>query len=187
MENVSRETLDKLELFLKILFKWNKKINLVKDVDNIWHRHIENCMHVCKYIENSLKIADIGSGAGFPGIIIAIMNPECHITLIETNTKKSIFLTEVISNLNLNCRVINNRVEKTNLREFDIITCRAFASIKKLFDLIKNNVSRETKYLLLKGENFQKEIDEAQNLYSFDYKILAYDRTNIIKIHNLKN
>ena len=107
-----------------------------------------------KKIALNKSIVDLGSGGGFPGILLSIQKPKNKITLIESSTKKCYFLKKIIHNLSLtNTTIVNKTITAdNNIGKFDIITARAFSDIKKVLKLTRNNTKPFTKYLLLKGK-----------------------------------
>ena len=159
-----------LDQYIQLLLKWQKSINLIapSTIQNIWERHILDSALLYFLLDSNVHtLMDVGSGAGLPGMIIAILNhtfngPLNDILLVESDLKKSLFLEECQRSLNVPVRVVRERVE--NLRENpDIITARAFAPLKDLLELVQNNVSRETILLLPKGKNVEAEIKN--NIY----------------------
>ena len=129
--NVSRETLFKFEAYLTLLEKWQRRINLVANstMANVWQRHILDSAQLIKfYPANTKKILDVGSGAGFPGLVLAIMG-DVTVDLVESDQRKAVFLSTVIRELGLPAKVHNQRIETMpNLRP-DVITARALASV----------------------------------------------------------
>ena len=124
---------------------------------------------------------DLGSGGGFPGLVIGISKPKNKIYLVESSRKKIYFLKNTINTLELNnIEVINNTlIQKNNLGSFDYITTRAFANIKKTLNITKNNIHKRSKYLLLKGkkEKIEDEI-ETTNTKQLSYEIIKLDGKN---------
>ena len=134
--NVSRETIDKLKTYEKLVLEWNNRFNLISksSVEFIWERHIEDSLQLCQFITTEDEILyDFGSGAGFPAIVIAIVAeelfPNLRVSLVESIGKKATFLNEVKNVLGLNITVYNDRIEKLKLPKADIISSRALASL----------------------------------------------------------
>ncbi len=160
--NVSRETLDKFRLYESLLIKWQKKINLIapSTVKDIWLRHFADSAQIKDNLDIDNKIADIGAGAGFPGLVLAIFG--FNVTLIESDQRKSMFLKTIVRALSLeNSTVMNQRIEEVD-KEFDVVTARALAPLDKLFDMSYPLIN-QGKFLFLKGANWQGEIDQLQN------------------------
>lgn len=168
MTDVSRET---FEPYVELLLKWNQKINLVSKKctkEEIWDRHICDSAKLFYSIDRDDTLIDIGSGAGFPGIILSIMGIN-EVTLIESDERKAAFLLQASKISKNKVIILNKRVEELELK-CDILTSRAFASVSKILEICKN-ISVRKKILLLKGEKATEEIDEALKIWSFKYRI----------------
>ena len=150
--------------FLEKALIYNQNHNLFKrSTKEELERDVVESMSINSHISNKTKILDLGSGAGFPGIITAITNPTCKIHLLEKNKKKAYFLKKTILELELkNAFVINKKIEEKNdIGLFGLITARAFSSTNNILKLTKNNSDIKTKYILLKGT--KKTITEELN------------------------
>lgn len=178
--------------YIELLKKWQNSINLISnfDVNNIYDRHILDSIklsnYIKKYFDENTKIIDVGSGAGFPGMILAIEGFK-NINLIESNHKKTAFLNIIKNLYNLSgVEIYNERVETLKNRA-KIITSRAFKSIKETFDKTKNITDQETNFILLKGSTVNQEITESKNHYNFQYKLIKNFQSNgyIIHIENV--
>lgn len=157
---VSREAIDLLTQYQKLVLKWNKTINLVAQstIDDFWNRHIMDCIQLLKFIKNkNIHIVDIGSGAGLPGIVLSIMGIK-KVTLIESNSKKGVFLYQAAQISPNNIQILNKRIETVNIK-CDIVVARAFADCKRIFEYTKNIIVSD-KYLLLKGKNYKQELEK---------------------------
>jgi len=173
-ENVPRGTFLQVEEFKAELLKWNKKINLISKNDEaqIDKRHLADSMQLLNYLpENKdIKIIDFGSGAGFPGVVLAISGYK-NIVLVESDIKKAIFLENVGKMLGLSYKVENKRIEELKPEsQYDFITARALAPVTKLLEYSEKFLHNEIKLLLLKGMALEQEIKEAQKKWSFSYK-----------------
>lgn len=189
----------KFSPYVDLLLKWQKSVNLVSPntLNEIWDRHIKDSLQLAKFIGDDVaSIIDIGSGAGLPGIILAIEKP-LPVWLIESDRKKCLFLQEVARQMELtNVKVVNERVEKAKIESPQkkiIVTARALADVKKLFELInsllENNTIDEYRLLLLKGKNVMSEISEAEKFWEFDYNLEKSETDNassILIIDNFK-
>ncbi len=164
--NVSRETIDKFQCYLTLLQKWQRRINLVSDstLADAWQRHILDSGQLAAYYPpQTRKILDVGSGAGFPGLVLAIMGG-VTVDLVESDQRKAVFLSTIIHKLALPAKVHNQRIEAMpNLRP-DVITARALAPVPKLLNLIETQMSAECVCLFLKGASVE---DELTNLQSY--------------------
>lgn len=140
---VTDEMIASLNIYLKELLEWNEKFNLtgITEVEDIWHKHFLDSLTVSKHIpDNALKVIDVGTGAGFPGLVVKILNPRLHMTLLEATNKKVIFLNHIIKLLDLkNTVAIQDRAEtlgqnKEYRRNFDIVFSRAVALLPTLLE-----------------------------------------------------
>ncbi|MBR2273751.1 MAG: 16S rRNA (guanine(527)-N(7))-methyltransferase RsmG [Alphaproteobacteria bacterium] len=196
LKNVSRETIQDLKTFQQMVLEWNSKFNLIsKSTEtDIWKRHIEDSLQLDKFIsEKDKTMYDFGTGAGFPGLVIAIFAkytfPNLKISLIESTTKKTIFLNEVKNKLNLDINIINERIENLKLKKADIISSRAMASLEKLFEYAINFTKENTKLLFLKGESWQKEIETAQKNWIFSFESIpsiTNEKGRVLQIQKLR-
>ena len=176
--NVSRETLNGFCEYETLLSKWNEKINLVSknSLVDIWERHFLDSGQIIKHVEASGKRwVDVGSGAGFPGLVVALLlrdrKIDCDLVLVEKNPKKGFFLNEVIRKLNLNVEVVNDNIYTLKRMNADILTARAFSELNNLIEIAFRHRKNEGICLFLKGENYRKELDKTLNYWFFDYDI----------------
>lgn len=168
-DNVLRGTINE---YIKLLSKWNEKINLVSnnDLQHLETRHINDSLQLTNYISSNQKLLDIGSGAGFPGLMLSYAGIK-EVTLVESNYKKANFL-QTASKLSTNkIKIIHNKIEKIPHQEYDIVTCRGFAEINKIFSLTENIHHSKLKFILLKGKNYQEELNNALCIWNFKYII----------------
>ena len=177
--NVSRETLNGFYEYESLLSKWNEKINLVSKntLMDIWERHFLDSGQIIKHVEASEKRwVDVGSGAGFPGLVVALLlrdrKIDCDLVLVEKNPKKVFFLNEVIRKLNLGVEVVNDNIGTLEPLNADILTARAFSELNNLIELAFRHRKKEGICLFLKGENYRIELDKTLNYWFFDYDIV---------------
>ena len=156
--------IEKLEIYLATLKKWNKVYNLtaINEDSEIIVKHFLDSLSVNQYIQNSGRILDVGTGAGFPGLILALFNPEKSFVLVDGVSKKISFLQEMIGKLNLkNVIAVHTKVEQYNVAEqFDIIISRAFADIKKMTKLTSHLIKDGGKFIAMKGPDVISELDD---------------------------
>ena len=172
--------------YMNLLIEWNKKINLtaIIEPDEIILKHFIDSLTINNEIKKGDKIADIGTGAGFPGITIKILNPENEVVLIDSLNKRLIFLDEVINKLGLkNISTVHARAEeighnKMYREQFDIVTSRAVAKLNVLLEYMKPLTKIGGKCICLKGPNIEQEISEAKNAL----EILGGEITKISEI-----
>lgn len=168
---LSSEVADKLQVYSEMLIKWQARINLVgsKTLPELWNRHFRDSAQLSAYIKDVLDTRDIwldmGSGAGFPGLVLAIMRhgrDKTPIQLIESDQRKAIFLREVIRATEAQAIVHNQRIQQLENEDFGgpptLITARALAPLKEIFDLTQKFYTQNTKYLLLKGQDVAREL-----------------------------
>ncbi|MDP5107330.1 MAG: 16S rRNA (guanine(527)-N(7))-methyltransferase RsmG [Candidatus Nanopelagicales bacterium] len=133
-----------------------------REIDRIWDRHILNCAALNELIPQVKSIIDIGSGAGLPGIVLAIMNPSTHVILVEPMQRRTDFLNDVKKQLNLeNVEIIRGRAENQKIQA-QVVTSRAVAPLNKLLAWSLPLVEKGGKVLAIKGEKAQSELEEAQ-------------------------
>ena len=158
---------------------FNNKHNIfVRDgFDDVLNKDILDCMPLIKKINNNTKTLDLGSGGGFPGILIAILKTSCEIHLVEKAQKKAYFLKKMKDMLKLkNIEVINNKLlSNNNIGVYDVITARAFSSTQNIIQITPNNIKKGSMYLLLKGRE-EKIMEE---LHSVDTNKYKYEIINI--------
>lgn len=156
--------IEKLEIYLATLKKWNRVYNLtaIDEDSEIIVKHFLDSLSVNQYIQNSERILDVGTGAGFPGLILALFNPEKSFVLVDGVSKKISFLQEMIGKLNLkNVIAVHTKIEQYNVAEqFDIIISRAFADIKKMTKLTSHLIKDGGKFIAMKGPDVMSELDD---------------------------
>jgi 16S rRNA (guanine527-N7)-methyltransferase len=193
--NVSRETIEKLKIYQKFLIEKNKKLNLIgKNTEkSIFSRHFKDSAQIYDLIDKKLDIIDIGSGAGFPGVILKILmeneSLKGNIILIEKSPKKSNFLRDLCIKLDLKVKIENRRLEIYEFLENSIVVSRAFKSILDTINIIYRNIENIKELVLLKGKTYQQEIDHAKKKYTFElekFRSITSDESSIIKIKNIK-
>ncbi|WP_375318851.1 16S rRNA (guanine(527)-N(7))-methyltransferase RsmG [Candidatus Tisiphia endosymbiont of Oplodontha viridula] len=185
--NVPREILDALKKYQSLTLKWNKTINLVScnTEREFWVRHILDSLQLMKYINNqNIHLIDVGSGGGFPGIVLSIAGIK-NVTLVESDVRKSIFLLQASKISTNKVNVVNQRIENVKLN-CDILTSRACAQLEKIF-VYTQHINVRNKYLLFKGEQYQKEIEIAKKRWSFCHSMYDSETSNNSKILEISN
>jgi len=143
----------KLLDYVALMHKWNKVYNLtsVRDPAQMLSRHIIDSLSVLPYLD-APSLLDVGTGGGLPGVPAAIVRPDCAVTLLDSNSKKTRFLQQVKAELGLsNVTVVHGRVEQVSLSKFAIITARAFASINDIIELAGQHCEQNGQLVLMKG------------------------------------
>jgi len=187
--NVSREVTHALLNYQNLLLKWNKAINLISrnSQKDIWERHILDSLQLLKYIDFSDKIIDIGSGGGFPGIVLSICGVK-NTVLIESDKKKSVFLAQASKLSSNKIIIVDERIDEKFNMNCDIITSRGFSSVTNILG-VTEGIKIQKKMLLLKGKNYEKEIIEAQKHWVFDFNLhnsITSREGKIVEIFNIK-
>lgn len=176
---VPRETVDKLALYAELLTTWQRAVNLVapSTLDQIWHRHFADSAQLLPRAPDAEVWVDLGSGAGFPGVVIAILatNQDNRIVhLIESNGRKCAFLSEVIRRTQAPAVVHEGRIEDIarggRIGLADVVTARALAPLKSLLGLSCAFFGENTLGLFLKGRDAEQEIREAGRRWRFEYE-----------------
>ena len=173
------------EKYIEKLLKWQKAINLIspKTIPDLWERHFLDSLYLYDFIKEKQNIFDIGSGGGFPGMVLSIAGIK-NITFIESDERKCLFLKEIKIDYCLNCEILNDRVENINKKANTIIG-RAFAPLDRFLNLCKNIITKDTEIFLLKGVNINEEIKIAKNNWNFNYFLYKKKDGFIIKISNI--
>lgn len=138
-----------------------------REVDRIWDRHLANCAALAELIATGSSVIDIGSGAGLPGLVVAIIRPDCQVTLVEPLLRRSEFLQEVATDLSLeNVTVIRARAEQVKDRKASVVTARAVAPLERLLGWAMPLVAPGGELLAMKGSNAAQEIADAHGKLS---------------------
>jgi len=172
ISNVSRETFEKLIAYAELLLKWQSKINLVgkNTISDLWGRHMLDSIQLNKWIPNETNtITDFGSGAGFPGLVLAIVCGKT-VHLIEASKKKSAFLREAARITQAPVILHEGRIEKQKGWASDVITARAVAPLSRLIEFAKPYMGKNTVCLFLKGARVEEELTDAQKTWKMKVK-----------------
>ena len=186
--DVSRETEAKLKLYQQLLVKWQSKINLVSPttIDDSWQRHFVDSMQIEPLIPDDTKtIFDLGCGAGFPGLVLAIMRSNLDIHLIESDQKKCSFMRTVSRETNTTVHVHCERIESfISDVSPDVITARALASLVELFSYCEKWIELNPKLTLIfpKGERADQELNILDEHWKFDLRTCASQTNENAKI-----
>ena len=197
VSNVSRETLNELETYTNEIISKNRSINLIsKSTEKtIKNRHIVDSAQTIDFIDkNDIKICtDLGSGAGLPGIVLAILmkpkNPLFKLIFYEKSYHKTIFLKEMIKKFNLNSEIHRKNIFNEKNLKTDVIISRAFKPLPIIFQIAQTNFINFKYIILFLGKSGRKILDDSLKLWKFDYeekKSLTNDESIIVKISNLK-
>jgi 16S rRNA (guanine527-N7)-methyltransferase len=174
--DVSRETWERLEAFVAFLRREAEQQNLISaaTLDHIWSRHIMDSAQLLRFAPETGSWLDLGSGAGFPGIVIALLSPR-PMTLVESRGRRIDYLNRAIRLLDLedNTIVAGMPLERLQTAPYSVISARAFAPLPKLLDLSQRFSTQKTLWLLPKGKNAVRELHEAHGRWHLDMQIEA--------------
>jgi len=182
-EEFCEKTQEKLKIYEETLEKWQKKINLVSNstLSNLRNRHVMDSAQLYPLITARTKnVIDMGSGAGFPGLVLAILNQNegqgaWNVHLIESDSRKCAFIQEVARLTQTNIFLHNCRIEDVHDIKADVITARALKDVKTLLDYSQEFLKPDTMCLFLKGQNVDLELEWAAGYYSFLAKKVPSD------------
>ena len=180
--NLPDETIKKLEAFALLLFEWNQVHNLTgaKNIAAI-NENIIDSLYPLTFIKSPETLLDVGTGAGFPGLVLAMALPECEVVLAEPLKKRVSFLKYAAIDLALkNVKVEGKRVEKVEHEAFAMISSRAVTNTKLLLELTQQVASVQTEYLFYKGSRVFDEIEDVQ--HQLDYDIVQKNQRNYLYI-----
>ncbi len=195
---VSHETIHSLQRYVELLEHWQKTTNLVapSTLPEVWDRHIADSAQLAGLAPNARLWLDLGSGGGFPGLVVAILksgDPEFRMHLVESNQKKCAFLSEVVRALkapvDIHAMRIEQFAEKAQSLRPDVVSARALAPLTRLLELAEPFLREETRGIFLKGRDTATEIATAEARWQFDcvcHPSLTADDARIAEIQNLR-
>ena len=193
--NVSRETIEKLNKYKDFLLSSNKLLNLIgKTTENqIFTRHFVDSAQIYDLIEDKSEIIDLGSGAGFPGVLLKILMDDKkiagNVTLIDKSPKKCKFLQDLSDKLGLTFKIVNLKIENFKFNKISTVVSRAFKKTIDTMDILLKNNDKIRNIILIKGKTYQQELEEAKKKYTFDvekFRSITSDESFILKITNIK-
>ncbi len=193
---VSRETIARLETYEALLKKWNSAINLVspRTISDIWSRHFLDSAQIFSLLpENAKSWADIGSGGGFPGMVVAILaaekRPDLFVTLVESDRRKAAFLMTAAREMSLKLQVVSDRIEAISPLNADVLSARALAPLADLLAFAERHLAATGVCLFPKGARWREELAEAQKTWSFimeSHKSRTDSEAVILKIEGIE-
>ena len=195
LPHVSRETIERLEVFSELVCRWTGKINLISpaSVPDLWQRHIVDSAQIYELAPSFSHWVDLGSGGGFPGIVAAILsiedNQDGNFTLVESDQRKATFLRTAIRDLELNASVAANRISEIDPLEADILSARALAPLDRLFDFADLHLKCNGTALFPKGKDWTAEVTKAQIQWSFNlqtHKSKTNPDAAVLKIKDIR-
>ena len=172
--NYSAKNISDIKIFINELLKANKKHNFIsKNTENIiWHRHILDSAQLVKFIDFSKgSLSDLGTGAGFPGLILALFNKnkDFHVKLYEKSPVKRAFLKSISDRLSLKIEVFGNVYDHSI--DSNYIVSRAFKKLESIIQVSREIAKKSHKLIILKGQNAQEDLKKAFNKEKYDYKL----------------
>jgi len=172
--NYTEKNIFDIKIFINELLKANKRHNFIsKSTEKlIWHRHILDSAQLVKFINFSKgSLSDLGSGAGFPGLVLALFNKnsDFHVKLYEKSPDKRAFLKDIRDRLSLKIKIYGNVYEEPIDSEY--LVCRAFKKLEAIIQVSREIVKNSHKLIILKGQNAQEDLKKAFNKEKYDYKI----------------
>ena len=172
--NFNSKSISDIKLFILELLRANKKHNFIsKSTENvIWHRHVLDSAQLVKFIDFSKgSLSDLGSGAGFPGLILALYNKneDFHVKLFEKSPVKRAFLEDISNKLSIKVRINGNVYD--DFIDTDYIVCRAFKKLEAIIQVSREIAQKPHKLIILKGQNAQKDLEKALKKVKYDYKL----------------
>ena len=175
LTNVSRETIARLEIYADLLERWNPKINLVSKttLKEKWVRHFLDSAQIWPHIpENARILTDIGSGAGFAGLVLAVIaaekNPELKVQLVESDARKCAFMRNTAREMGVSVDIHTARIEAVDIPKADVVTARALASLTDLLEFTPKILVENGVCLFLKGEGYARELESARESWIFE-------------------
>lgn len=172
--DVSRETRDRLDIYARLLKKWNRHINLVSrdSLGDLWTRHMADSAQLHDLVRHPVRHwADLGSGGGFPGLVMAILGQArgspVSVTLVESDQRKAAFLRTVVRETGVRAKVLTGRAEVLPPLDANVLSARALAPLPTLLALADRHLAPDGKAVFPKGAGWKKELEEAQSKWNF--------------------
>jgi 16S rRNA (guanine527-N7)-methyltransferase len=194
--NVSRETIEKLNIYKDFLLENNKLLNLIGKTteNNVFSRHFIDSAQIYDLIDDKSEIIDMGSGAGFPGVIIKILmdskKVDGNVILLDKSPKKCKFLNDLSNKLDLKFKIQNVKLEDYKFNKISTIVSRAFKKAIETIDILIKNNDKIRSIILMKGKTYQHELADVKKKYTFDlekFRSITSDESYILKISNIKH
>lgn len=189
-ESVSRETLDRLRIYISLLTRWSARINLVSqgDLEHVWTRHIRDSLQWLPYLRQAARAVDLGSGAGFPGLILA-MAGRARFMLIESDKRKAAFLREAVRETGIDAEVHACRAQEAAVAPADVVTARALAPLDRLLPMAEPFLAPGGWCLFPKGRNVGAELTAACRQWDMDVEMAGSDvdpDSRLLIVHRMR-
>lgn len=189
--DVSRETFEKLEMYAALLVKWQKAINLVgkSTLPDLWRRHMLDSFQLLSFVpaKKDLSWLDLGSGAGFPALVVAICGVG-NMHVVESDGRKCSFMREVARQTDTRLTIHNCRIEKLAPVPMDVISARALASLSELLEYAEPFATEKTQFLFLKGQDVDEELTKATKCWNMSldrHQSLSNEKGCILHLRQL--
>lgn len=173
MNSVPRETSEQLDRLADLVRIWTPKINLISrsSIEDFKTRHMEDSLQVAEAVTDAWTWCDLGSGGGFPGLVVAIRHPQTQVTLIESDQRKCVFLRHASRELGLAVTVANARIEDAVPTRANAVSARALAPLSRLIPMALRHGAAGARYVFPKGASFRQELDAARRDWSFEIDV----------------
>lgn len=192
--HVSRETIDRLRKFESLVVKWQKTINLISNdtIPDVWHRHVIDSAQIFSVrMPTRQKWLDLGSGGGFPGVVVAIMlhelDPTAQVKLVESDARKATFLRAALRECGVTGQVMTDRIEQLEPQQADVVTARAVAPLSKLLGWGERHLSAGGIALFHKGQNYRDELSSAKEIWRFDERLHISQTDSAARLIEIRN
>ena len=190
-EGVSRETEERLGIYCELLKKWNPRINLVAGgtIQDAAHRHFADSVQIGHLATSWERWVDLGSGGGFPGLVVGCMFPESEVILVESDRRKCLFMETVIREVGIKARTINERIACVPELRADVVSARALAPLDVLLGFMLRHASSNGVGLFLKGRGYRTELEQARQRWTFDHETVqsrTQEDSAILRVSRLK-
>ncbi|MDC0737737.1 16S rRNA (guanine(527)-N(7))-methyltransferase RsmG [Cognatishimia sp. SS12] len=173
--DVSRETIERLDTYAELLIKWNPTVNLVSKstLKDVWMRHMLDSVEIFQYAAPEAgRWVDLGSGGGFPGLVVAILSqaekPELSVSLVESDVRKCAFMRTILRETDTEAKIYTDRIEQLSPLQADFLSARALADLAKLFEFSERHMAKDGIALFPKGITWRSEVQDAKVAWSFE-------------------
>jgi len=174
--NFTQDSLYKLDIFCKEVISYNQKFNLISKstIENIWDRHVLDSAQLVKFIDfkDNHSLSDLGTGAGFPGIVIAIFNnnPKFHVKLYDKSRVKTKFLISICNTMRIKANIYEDDYRNHDI-DSNFVVSRAFKKLEEHIRISREIIKVSHKLIILKGRNAEQEIKELNNNFNYSYSL----------------
>jgi 16S rRNA (guanine527-N7)-methyltransferase len=198
LTDVSRETTDRLDALVQMVMRWNRSLNLVASgtLTDLRRRHIDDSTQIVRYIgPETTRWVDLGSGGGFPGLVVAAIlhetRPDCRVVLVESDKRKAVFLHEAARKMGVEADVLVDRIESVPPLAAQTVSARALAPLSALCSLARRHLQPGGTALFMKGARYTGELDDARAA-GWRFDLVIHPSTTdpaaaILEMRNIRN